>query len=627
MKKLLLFVSAAALAALLAFAFAACGDDEPGLKIGDMGPGGGIIFLAEGGFYKECSGELGVHSWLDARTMAENHNGGGFSDWYLPDFGELSLMYENLHGKGRGGFSGDEYWSSTPGISSGTYNTLSFRSGRLNYRSWSNLNRTRAVRSFTIESNDPGTIGNAMLTIRNESGFDLTDVLWNNVSFANPGEDSIKPGTSVAMNVPDGSGGIRFKPKANLTAALRSQDLVTVGKDEQREFVLLNNTMVINENGGGSGTLASFSGVPEITIRQGSTVIAQHGEHDFGPVMTGTTRDITFTIENSGGVNLIIETVDGRRVNLDDNLSGVFSITQQPLGSTITPGSSATFTIRFAPTIRGSDFSADVQIKTSCHANAEFAFRVIGKTGVSQIAIRQGTAAIDQSGQYDFGILRTESTSDITFTIQNSGTENLTLESAVDSRVILDENLSGFFSISQQPLFAAIAPGSSAAFVMRFAPTAEGNNYAAIVRIKSDSHTHGEFAFGVIGRSDNTLYIIGDTGPGGGTIFFVSGGQYKEYSAELGSLNWSAANTAARAHRGGGFTSWRLPDSGEARQVVAHIGRDIAGAFLYWSSSPSFTGQYWAAAFPSYATTTPELYTQFTGSLLRTRAVREFTIH
>jgi len=85
---------------------------EKGLMIGDTGPGGGIIFFAEGGQYKECGGELGADEWANAVNMAKNYRGGGFSDWQLPNRGELDLIYQNLRRKSLGSFSQDGYWSS-----------------------------------------------------------------------------------------------------------------------------------------------------------------------------------------------------------------------------------------------------------------------------------------------------------------------------------------------------------------------------------------------------------------------------------------------------------------------------------------------------------------------------------
>jgi len=86
-------------------------------RVGDKGPGDGIVFYTEGGKYKECSGELGEYDWDTAIKMAQNFRGGGFSNWHLPNKDELDLMYQNLSLKGLGGFdtSGDTglYWSSS----------------------------------------------------------------------------------------------------------------------------------------------------------------------------------------------------------------------------------------------------------------------------------------------------------------------------------------------------------------------------------------------------------------------------------------------------------------------------------------------------------------------------------
>ena len=244
------------------------------------------------------------------------------------------------------------------------------------------------------------TDGNAILTIKNESGFELTNVMWNNVSFSNDQvENSIKPGMSVTKTVQVGTGYIRFKPKLN-PISTRTEMLVVVEKNEQKEFVFVNNTIVVNENNiGNNGTLSSFSGVPQITVKQSNTFISQYGQYDFGIVGAGNSKDITFIIENSGGANLTIETVNGNRVNLTNNSSEYFFIQQQPLAPSIAPGGSASFSIRFNPITVGNNINAAVNINTNSHTNGEFVFAVIGNsTGTSIGDIGPGGGFIFSTG-------------------------------------------------------------------------------------------------------------------------------------------------------------------------------------------------------------------------------------
>jgi hypothetical protein len=46
-----------------------------------------------------------------AAGLARAHNGGGYTDWYLPSLVELSILYENRVAVG--GFTNDQYWSSS----------------------------------------------------------------------------------------------------------------------------------------------------------------------------------------------------------------------------------------------------------------------------------------------------------------------------------------------------------------------------------------------------------------------------------------------------------------------------------------------------------------------------------
>ena len=240
--------------------FTACSDGSSGndnISIGDTGPGGGTVFFAEGGQYKECSGELGVYNWSTAITMAQNHRGGSFNDWWLPDQGELDLMYVNLHKKNKGGFSNEWYWSSTASSGSSSAWAYNFNNGYLDTWGKSYISRVRAVRSYTVEVQD--TTPKTTLVINNQSFTEITDVIWNNVSFANNQyENSIKSGTGVNNEIQAGGGYIFFKRKLNPLIA-RTADLVIVEKGQQAEFTFTNNTLVVEVNNpGNTGTLSSL---------------------------------------------------------------------------------------------------------------------------------------------------------------------------------------------------------------------------------------------------------------------------------------------------------------------------------------------------------------------------------
>lgn len=65
-------------------------------KVGDTGPGGGIVFFVEGARAYEVSETLGETSWNDAVELCRDYRGGGYDDWYLPTIEELNLVLQNL---------------------------------------------------------------------------------------------------------------------------------------------------------------------------------------------------------------------------------------------------------------------------------------------------------------------------------------------------------------------------------------------------------------------------------------------------------------------------------------------------------------------------------------------------
>ncbi|MCH5283332.1 MAG: DUF1566 domain-containing protein [Treponema sp.] len=86
-------------------------------EIGDIGPGGGIVFYVEGNKSYEVSEMLGVATWDGAFGLCNNYRGGGYDDWHLPTKDELNLIWKNLR-KARKISGEDWYWSSSQSSSS-----------------------------------------------------------------------------------------------------------------------------------------------------------------------------------------------------------------------------------------------------------------------------------------------------------------------------------------------------------------------------------------------------------------------------------------------------------------------------------------------------------------------------
>ena len=116
-------------------------------KIGDKGPGGGIVFYIEGKKAYECSDIIGEDEWEEAKALCKKYRGGGKSDWYLPTLEQLNQIYKNLRKTKK--ISDDKrYWSSTPDSDKTLAIIQDFSDGE----QWTNFlwvpNSIRAVRVF-----------------------------------------------------------------------------------------------------------------------------------------------------------------------------------------------------------------------------------------------------------------------------------------------------------------------------------------------------------------------------------------------------------------------------------------------------------------------------------------------
>ena len=111
---------------------------------------------------------------------------------------------------------------------------------------------------------------------------------------------------------------------------------------------------------------------PKITLKEGSTDIPSGGNFDFGCLQIGYSKEIVFTIENVGDVDL---TLSNNPLVIIDG-SDVFFITSEP-SSPIAAGENTSFTIKFVPSA-AENKSADVTIYSNDSDEKIFNFCITG---------------------------------------------------------------------------------------------------------------------------------------------------------------------------------------------------------------------------------------------------------
>ena len=370
-------------------------------------------------------------------------------------------------------------------------------------------------------------------------------------------------------------------------------------------------------------------GTPVLELRQNTTVISNNSltPFDFGRVLLNGNNPLTFTIKNAGDVAL--ELTGSPAVA---SSSDFFTVLAQPGNTTLQPNTSTEFTVRYAPTTEGEDTGYLTILNTGGGA---FTLNVKGTGYIRkpQIAIKQESAVIIPYGEFDFGASNVGAPKDITFAIENVGEANLTFVTVEGNRVNLADNADGIFSVTLQPLASTIlTPGNKTDFTVRFTPKTAGITSTATVIIKTNSENYEEFAFRIRGTA-GVGYKIGDTGPGGGIIFYAVGNQFKECTqTNLGTstYNFNTASSTASSYTGGGFTNWYLPTRDELSAMYLNLHTAGMGSFTASNSSP-----YWSRT--NYSTYSSYYYYRYFGngnegnsysgvSYGYVRAVRSFTM-
>jgi len=131
-------------------------------------------------------------------------------------------------------------------------------------------------------------------------------------------------------------------------------------------------------------------------------------------------------------------------------------------------------------------------------------------------------------------------------------------------------------------------------------------------------------ATGNASAKDKKDYSIGETGPGGGIVFFAENGTYMECSWTLGRGTWDSAQKNIKKYRGGRKNDWRLPSVDELELIYSNLKLQDLGGFTidkYWSSLQENNDSIWTFDFNSGTKDTSKK--SFSCSI---RAVRAFNL-
>ncbi len=122
-----------------------------------------------------------------------------------------------------------------------------------------------------------------------------------------------------------------------------------------------------------------------------------------------------------------------------------------------------------------------------------------------EMDLKQGTTAIADGGSHSFGSHAPETDTDVVFTIENTGTADLTLSG--DPIVTITGDDADQFSVRSQPA-SPVATSGSTTFTIRFSPTEVAGDKTASIAIASNDSNEDPYNLTLTGTVDVALPVV-----------------------------------------------------------------------------------------------------------------------
>ncbi len=256
-----------------------------------------------------------------------------------------------------------------------------------------------------------------------------------------------------------------------------------------------------------------------IVIVDGDSTPAIPDGTQFGWINAGQSVTRTFTVNNSGSAVLTLQT---------PQLPFGFSLAE-PLASQLAPGANDTFTVSFSPLGAGT-YSGEISIGNNDSDENPYNFAIQGSVSAPEIGVSGGGVGIDDgdwtpstADGTNFGMISSGQSVTRTFTVQNSGSATLTLQTP--------QLPAGF--VLTESLVTQLAPGTSDTFSVQFSPVNPGT-YSGEISIGNNDSNENPYNFAITGTmggpeinvlGNGCVIVDGDTVPSAvdGTYFGTVG--------------------------------------------------------------------------------------------------------
>ncbi|MFN3534057.1 MAG: choice-of-anchor D domain-containing protein, partial [Desulfatiglandales bacterium] len=195
-----------------------------------------------------------------------------------------------------------------------------------------------------------------------------------------------------------------------LTLVPSAEVTLTTKFSPDEEGTFMSSFTIKSDAGDRTVALQGISVSPDLTLQEGDGT--DDGKLAFGSIKPNQTKDLTFSLVNSGTIEYQITSIAG--------ISGPFSIVENPtFPFTLSPGQQKTFTVRFAPVERGTHL-VQVVINTD-------------KPGLKRTLWLQASCIAPvlkvNPTFLDFGTQKANTTTNSTVTISNEGDDDLIISS------------------------------------------------------------------------------------------------------------------------------------------------------------------------------------------------------